>query len=69
VVQDGAVVAHSAKRPLSGPRISVTIPPDFYEQVSSMAKAKKVSKAWIIRDALEKYIEADAPLFAGKEAR
>jgi len=32
-----------------------------------MAKAKKVSNAWIIRDAIEKYVQADAPLFAGKE--
>ncbi len=34
-----------------------------------MAKGKKVSNAWIIRDAVGKYIEADTPLFAVKEAR
>jgi predicted transcriptional regulator len=58
-----------SKRPHSGTRISVTIPPDHYEQVCRIAKAKKVSNAWIIRDAVEKYVQADAPLFAGKAAR
>jgi len=40
---------------------------DYYEQVCRMAK--KVSNAWIIRDAVGKYIQADAPLFAMKEVR
>lgn len=51
----------------AGTRITVTVPPGDYEQVCRMAKAKKVSNAWIIRDAVEKYIQADTPLFAGKE--
>jgi len=34
-----------------------------------MAKSMKVSNAWIIRDAVEKYIQADTPLFAGREVR
>ena len=59
----------SAKRQQTGPRITVTDPPDHYEQVCRMAKGKKVSNAWIIRDAVEKYIQADTPLFAMKEAR
>jgi len=58
-----------AKRQQTGTRITVTVPPDHYEQVCHMAKGKKVSNAWIIRDAVEKYIQADTPLFAVKEAR
>ena len=34
-----------------------------------MVKGKKVSNAWIIRDAVEKYIEADAPLLTLKDSR
>lgn len=44
----------------SGTRISVTIPAHDYEVVQVMAKAKKVSAAWIIRDAVEKYIHGNA---------
>ena len=61
--------SESAKRQKTGTRITVTVPSDHYEQVCRMAKGKKVSNAWIIRDAVEKYIQADAPLFATKEAR
>ena len=68
-MQDGATSSESAKRQQTGTRITVTVPPDHYEQVCRMAIAKKVSNAWIIRDAVEKYIQADTPLFAGKEAR
>ena len=65
----GAMSSESAKRQQTGTRITVTVPPDHYEQVCRMAKSKKVSNAWIIRDAVEKYIQADTPLFAMKEAR
>ncbi len=54
------------------PRIAHMIPlpfPPTYAQVCRMAKAKKVSNAWIIRDAVEKYIQADTPLLAVKESR
>jgi hypothetical protein len=42
----------------NGTRITVTVPPKDYEVVRSMAKDKKVSAAWIVRDAVEKYIQA-----------
>ena len=65
----GAMFSESAKRQQTGTRITVTVPKGDYEQVCRMAKSKKVSNAWIIRDAVEKYIQADTPLFAMKEAR
>ncbi len=68
-MQDDAMSSESAKRPQTGTRITVTVPPSDYEQVCRMARARKVSNAWIIRDAVEKYIQADTPLFAVKEAR
>ncbi len=48
----------------SGTRITVTIPPLYYDQVCRLAKAKKVSASWVVREAVEKYIDADTPLFA-----
>ena len=39
------------------PRASVTLPPDVYVILEQIAKEKKVSLAWVIRDAADKYIE------------
>jgi metal-responsive CopG/Arc/MetJ family transcriptional regulator len=40
-------------------RASITFPPDLYEHLEQIAKQKKVSLAWIVRDAAERYV-ADA---------
>jgi metal-responsive CopG/Arc/MetJ family transcriptional regulator len=37
-------------------RASITFPPDLYETLEDIAKQKKVSLAWIVRDAAEKYV-------------
>jgi len=56
-------------RPVSGhppsPRVSVTLPPDTARTLQDIADQKKVSLAWVIRDAAEKYIADQWPLFAG----
>jgi metal-responsive CopG/Arc/MetJ family transcriptional regulator len=44
-------------------RASVTFPPDIYSELERIAEEKKVSLAWVVRDAVEKYIEAQYPLF------
>ena len=49
----------------TGTRITVTLPPADYDMVCRMAKGKKVSASWIVRDAVEKYLAAYAPLLAG----
>ena len=36
-------------------RASITFPPDLYESLEEIAKRKKVSLAWVVRDAAEKY--------------
>jgi predicted DNA-binding protein len=46
------------------PRTSVTFPPELYETLESMAKQKKVSVAWIVRDAAERYVADQWPLFS-----
>jgi metal-responsive CopG/Arc/MetJ family transcriptional regulator len=37
-------------------RASISFPPDIYESLEELAKEKKVSLAWVVRDAAEKYI-------------
>jgi predicted transcriptional regulator len=69
LMQDGSMSKDGTATERNGTRITVTIPPDHYDLVCRMAKVKKVSNAWIIRDAVEKYIEADAPLLAIKGLR
>ena len=46
-------------------RASVTFPADIYRQLEKIAKQKKVSTAWVIREAAEKYVSDQWPLFAG----
>jgi metal-responsive CopG/Arc/MetJ family transcriptional regulator len=56
-----------ARKPNSEPsmRTSVTLPSQVYSSLEIIAKQKKVSVAWVIRDATEKYIAEQWPLFAG----
>jgi metal-responsive CopG/Arc/MetJ family transcriptional regulator len=44
-------------------RASVTFPADLYAELERIAEEKKVSVAWVVRDAAEKYVEAQYPLF------
>jgi predicted DNA-binding protein len=44
---------NKAKR---APRTSVTFPPELYQTLEDLAKKKKVSIAWVVRDATEKYV-------------
>jgi metal-responsive CopG/Arc/MetJ family transcriptional regulator len=37
-------------------RASISFPPDLYEMLEKLAKQKKVSLAWVVRDAAEKYV-------------
>jgi predicted DNA-binding protein len=45
------------------PRASVSFPPEVYKTLENLAKQKKVSIAWIVRDAVEKYVAEQWPLF------
>jgi metal-responsive CopG/Arc/MetJ family transcriptional regulator len=56
-------------KPKRAPRTSVTFPPDLYRTLEDIAKKKKVSIAWVVRDATEKYIADQWPLFAASKAR
>ena len=51
------------------PRITVTLPPDHYQEILRVAKSKRVSASWVVRDAVEKYLAEDSPLFAATARR
>lgn len=48
------------------PRASVSFPPELYATLERIAKEKKVSVAWVVREAAEKYVGDQWPLFTGK---
>jgi hypothetical protein len=56
-----------AGRPASGKaatvRASVSLSSDTYKMLTAIARHKKVSTAWIMREAAEKYIADQWPLF------
>jgi hypothetical protein len=45
-------------------RASVTFPSDPYVTLEDLARKKKVSLAWIVREAAEKYVADQWPPFA-----
>jgi metal-responsive CopG/Arc/MetJ family transcriptional regulator len=51
------------KKDPSALRASVSFPPELYRTLEEIAKQKKVSVAWVVRDAAEKYVAAQWPLF------
>lgn len=44
-------------------RATISFPPEIYETLENIAKEKKVSLAWVVREAAEKYIGERWPLF------
>lgn len=48
------------------PRASVSFPLELYATLERIAKEKKVSVAWVVREAAEKYVGDQWPLFVEK---
>ena len=44
-------------------RASISFPPEVYETLEGIAKDKRVSLAWVVREAAQKYIADKWPLF------
>lgn len=44
-------------------RASVSFPPELYETLEAIARRKKVSVAWVVREASERYVADQWPLF------
>ena len=47
-------------------RATISFPPAVYETLEGIAKEKKVSLAWVVREATEKYIADKWPLLKGQ---
>lgn len=63
---NGSAMRASSKQPLPAKgtsRASVTFPADLYAELERIAEQKKVSVAWVVRDAVEKYVADQHPLF------
>jgi predicted DNA-binding protein len=46
-------------------RASISFPPGLYETLEKIAERKKVSLAWVVRDAAEKYVAEMQPSISG----
>ena len=44
-------------------RASISFPPDMYGTLEQIAKDKKVSLAWVVREAVDTYFSEKWPLF------
>lgn len=51
--------------PSAATRASVTFPTALYQALEEIARLKKVSVAWVVRDAAERYVAEHTP----KQAR
>jgi hypothetical protein len=50
-------------------RASISFPTDLYKALEEKARQKKVSLAWIVRDAAEKYLDQLTSLDEGGSSR
>lgn len=57
-------MAKANERKFAATRVSVTLPTDVHATLERIAREKKVSLAWVMRDAAEQYIASKWPLFA-----
>ena len=48
-------------------RASISFPPDLYQTLEEIAQQKKVSLAWVVREAAEMYLADKWPLLRGQE--
>ena len=48
-------------------RATITFPAELYTTLEKIAKEKKVSLAWVVREAAEKYLDEKWPLFGGSK--
>jgi predicted DNA-binding protein len=48
-------------------RASISFPQELYETLTEIARQKKVSLAWVVREAAEQYIADKWPLFKGRK--
>ncbi len=47
-------------------RTTISLPTDDYLELEALARQHRVSVAWVIRDAVQKYLDAQSPLVRAK---
>ena len=52
-----------AKKDAGNCRVSVTFEPEQYDHLVRISEKKRVSLAWVVRDAVEKMLKEETPLF------
>lgn len=57
---------NGGEREVGSVRLSVSLSPEQYEYLERVAKRQRVSLAWVVRDAILRYMDAEAPLFANQ---
>ena len=65
--KQGAAKRMKAEGNVSSVRATISFPPDVYETLVVIAKVKKVSLAWVVREATEKYVKDKCRCFAGEK--
>jgi hypothetical protein len=65
-VKKGDVKKMKSSQSAAAIRASISFTPDVYETLEVIAKEKKVSLAWVVREAAEQYIGEKWPLFKRK---
>jgi metal-responsive CopG/Arc/MetJ family transcriptional regulator len=50
----------------SSVRATISFPSELYQTLDGIARQKKVSLAWVVREAAEEYIAQKWPLFKSK---
>jgi metal-responsive CopG/Arc/MetJ family transcriptional regulator len=56
-----------SSKPAATARTSVSLPKEIYSELEKIADEKKVSVAWVVRDAVSRYIADRYPLFAAND--
>ena len=62
----GAAKSMKAQSAALSVRATISFSPDLYETLEELAKQKKVSLAWVVRDAAEKYVANQGRVLRGK---
>ena len=47
-------------------RLSISVPEEYHKALNVIAEAKRVSLAWVVRDAIDTYLEKESPLFGAE---
>lgn len=50
-------------------RATISFPAEHYAELERIAREKKVSLAWIVREAVEKYLAEQWPLFSAAQQK